>query len=61
MGLDTLNVRHVMHWGPQNDLELYVQETGRGSRDGAKFTATLFYNSKYLPEARYTSDATAET
>ena len=25
------------------DLELYVQETGQGGRDGAPITATFFY------------------
>ena len=31
MGLDSPNVRTVIHWGPLEDLETYVQETGCGS------------------------------
>ena len=57
MGLDTPNVRHVIHWGPPSDIELYVQETGRGGRDGAKTTATLFYNSNDISGIAHTSDA----
>ena len=57
MGLDTPNVRHVIHWGPPSDIiELYVQETGRGGRDGAKTTATLFYNANNLSGIAHTSD-----
>ena len=44
MGLDSPNIRHVIHWGPPPDAELYVQETRRAGRDG-KFSKTiLFYN-----------------
>ena len=34
MGLDSPNVRSVIHWGPPEDLDMYVKETGRGGRDG---------------------------
>lgn len=43
LGLDSPNVRHVIHWRPPEDLELYVQESDRGGRDR---TATLFYGKK---------------
>ena len=33
MGLDSPNVRRILHWGPPEDLEQYVQETGCGGRD----------------------------
>lgn len=31
MGLDCRNIRHVIHWGPPNDIESYVQESGRAA------------------------------
>ena len=57
MGLDTPNVWQVIHWGPAEDLELYVQETGRGGRDGAPTRVTLFYSSKDLSGAGHTTEA----
>ena len=43
MGLNCPNVRRVIHWGPANDIESYIQETGRGGRDGFLTEATLHY------------------
>ena len=43
MGLDCPDVRQVIHWGPSHDIESYVQETGRGGRDGFLSCALLFY------------------
>ena len=37
------DIRKVIHWGPPNDLDAYVQETGRGSRDGKPCKAILLY------------------
>lgn len=48
MGLDSPNVRRVLHWGPPEDLEQYVQETGRGGRDGAVAKCILFFSPKDL-------------
>ena len=46
MGIDVLNINNVVHWGPPGDLECYVQETGRGGRDGGATNAILYYNKK---------------
>ena len=43
MGLDSPNIRHIMHWGPPTDIETYLQEVGRGGRDGQPATAILLY------------------
>ena len=34
MGVDCAGVTHVIHYGPPNDVETYVQQTGRAGRDG---------------------------
>ena len=48
MGLDSPNVRHVLHWEPPEDLEQYVQETGRGGCDGAMAKCILYFSPKDL-------------
>ncbi len=49
MGIDVPNIYSVIHWGPHEDLESYVQETGRGGRDGCATSATLYYAKGDLP------------
>ena len=44
MGLDSPNVSSVVHWGVPHDMDMYVQETGRGRRDGNLSNAVLYYN-----------------
>ena len=46
MGLDTINVRTIIHWGLPESEEAYVQETGRSGRDGKQSYAILYYNSR---------------
>lgn len=41
MGLDCPDVRQVVHLGAPDNTESYIQETGRGGRDGNLALATL--------------------
>jgi len=42
MGLDCPDVRRVIPWGPSEDVEVYLQETGRTGCDGMPSTAILY-------------------
>ena len=44
MGIDCPNIRRVIHFGPANCVESYIQETGRAGRDGLLSTATLYHH-----------------
>ena len=45
MGVDCPNVRQVVHYGPPDDTESYIQETGRPGRDGHASLALLLHKS----------------
>ena len=49
MGVDCPDIRQVLHYGPPNLVEEYVQETGRTGRDGLPSKAILIYKTgKYV-------------
>ena len=43
MGVNPPNVHFVFNYGPPNDPETYLQEVGRGGRDGHVTHAVLFF------------------
>lgn len=45
MGVDCAGVTHVIHYGPPNDIEMYVQQTGRAGRIGKKSYCILLQGS----------------
>ena len=52
MGLDCPNVRRVIHWGASNDVEAYIQETGRARRDGEPAEAhCILYQNQFVEES----------
>lgn len=44
MGIDIADIRHVIHAGLSQNLEQYVQETGRAGRDGLSAAATMIFH-----------------
>ena len=48
MGIDSSNVRRVIHWGPPEDVEMCVQQSGRAERDGNMSYALIIYNPRLL-------------
>lgn len=43
MGIACKAVRSIVHWGAPADIEEYVQEVGRGGRDGGETNARLCF------------------
>ena len=48
MGLDAPNVYRIIHYGPSDSIEAYLQETGRCGRDGSDSSATLYFRKRDL-------------
>ncbi|MDE5897673.1 MAG: RecQ family ATP-dependent DNA helicase, partial [Treponemataceae bacterium] len=51
MGVDKRNIRTVVHLAPPDTAEAYIQEAGRGGRDGETADAILLWN--YADHARF--------
>jgi ATP-dependent DNA helicase RecQ len=52
MGIDCPNVRHIIHWGVSDDIEMYVQESGRAGRDGCLFSCLMLYGARDLDKTK---------
>ena len=48
MGINVKGLSTVIHYGPPNTLEAYMQEIGRSGRDGKQSCAYLFYHGHQL-------------
>ena len=55
IGIVCPNVHHIIHcMGPPEDIESYVQQTGRAGRDGKQSWASLYFS---LSDNKYTAKA----
>lgn len=48
MGIDCPDVRQVIHWGVSDDIEMYIQESGRAGRDGLLSFSLVLYTGRDL-------------
>ena len=48
MGINIPNIRYVVHYGPPREVDDFMQEIGRGGRDGDETNALMFYNGVQL-------------
>ena len=52
LGVNSPDVRQVIHWGPPSDIEEYMQQTGRAGRDGKLACALLFVHPSDLSRVK---------
>lgn len=52
LGVDCPDVRQIIHWGVPEDMESFIQETGRAGRDGKLSCSLLFYSRRELNKRR---------
>ena len=50
MGINCPDIREVIHWGVSDDVEMYIQETGRVGRDSHHSHCILMYEKRDLNE-----------
>ena len=55
LGVDCPDVHQIIHWGVPEDMETFIQETGRAGRDGQLSCSLLFYGKRDLNKKRTTS------
>ena len=48
MGVDCSNARQIIHWGPSDSIEAYIQESGRAGRDNNQACALLLVKKDVL-------------
>ena len=48
MGINIPNIHRVIHYGIPESIESYVQEVGRGGRDGSRVLAVLYYRNYHM-------------
>lgn len=56
MGLDASDVERIIHYGPSDSIESYIQETGRCGRDGRDSSATLYFRKRDIASNSPVSD-----
>ena len=48
MGINFPNIRYIVHYGPPRNIEDFIQEVGRGGRDGKPAVAILLFRGIHL-------------
>ena len=56
MGIDAPNIEKILHYGPSDSIESYIQETARCGCDGRDSLAILHYRKRDITPNRTVSD-----